>query len=70
MSDHKHSTDRVEGLIISECPEGCDVSVELEYGDAADNEVLADLKDLISVCRNCGADMAYVQHEEPAEVLD
>lgn len=70
MSGHKHATDRVEGVIAAECPEGCDVSVTVEYGDAEDNEVLADLKKLISTCRSCGADMAYLQKEEPVEVLD
>ncbi len=47
MSGHKHATDRVEGVIVAECPEGCDVSVTVEYGDAEDNEVLADLKKII-----------------------
>jgi len=70
MSEHEHATDRVEGAIVAECPEGCDVSVTLEYGDAEDNDILDDLKEIISTCRNCGADMGYVQHEQPEEVLD
>lgn len=70
MSGHKHETDRVDGMVIAECSEGCDCVVELEYSDAADNDVLADLKELISVCRNCGADMTYIQQEEPSEVLN
>lgn len=67
---HRHATDRVEGVAIAECPNGCDISVTLEYSEAEDNEILADLKALISTCRTCGAEMTYLQQEEPAEVLD
>jgi len=70
MSGHKHSTDRVDGFIVAECPEGCDISVEVEYEAAEKNEVLADLKRVISTCHNCGTDMAYMQQEEPTEVLN
>lgn len=70
MSGHKHATDKVEGVIVAECPNGCDISVTLEYGAAEQNEVLEDLKELISTCHTCGADMSYLQKEEPAEVLD
>lgn len=67
---HRHATDRVEGVVIAECPNGCDISVTLEYEDAADNEVLSDLKNMISTCHTCGADMTYLQREEPTEELD
>lgn len=70
MSGHKHATDKVEGVIVAECPEGCDISVTLEYEESQENEILRDLKELISECHTCGADMSYLQKEEPAEVLD
>lgn len=70
MSDHRHATDRVDGLIIAECPNGCDISIGVEYSDAAENDVLADLKDMIETCHTCGAEMTYVQQEEPSEVLE
>jgi len=70
MSGHRHSTDRVEGVVIAECPEGCDISLTLEYSDAQDNEVLADLKEMISTCHTCGAEMTYIQQEEPEETLE
>lgn len=70
MSGHKHETDKVDGVAIAECPNGCDVSITLDYEDSADNEILTDLKKLMRECQKCGAEMSYIQKEEPVEVLD
>lgn len=70
MNGHKHETDIVEGVIVAECPEGCDISVTLEYEESQENEILRDLKELISECHTCGADMAYMKQEQPKEELD
>lgn len=69
MSGHRHATDRVDGMIVAECPEGHQ-SVELEYGTAVDDDVLADFKELAGTCSHCGAEMNMIQHETPTEVLE
>lgn len=70
MSDHQHATDRVDGMALATCPNDCDVEIELEYQDAADNEILEDLKEIMRTCQVCGEEMEFIIHEEPTEVLD
>lgn len=69
MSDHRHSTDRVDGLYLAECPNGC-ATIELEYTDAADHSIVEAIKELAEECSHCDAAMDIINYEEPSEVLD
>jgi hypothetical protein len=68
---HRHQTDRVDGVIVAECTDCGEYSATVEYGSAAGDDVLADLKTIVGEqCHHCGADIAYMDYEEPSEVLD
>jgi len=70
MSEYKHKTDRVDGVIIAECSECSEYSGVVEYESAVDDDVLADLKDMISdECHHCGGEVGIIQQETPTEVL-
>jgi|APHM01.1.fsa_nt_gi hypothetical protein len=72
---HRHSTDRVNGVVIAECPNIDDdpdahLSFTVEYGDAADTTIFQELMDEWPACGECGAEMQAIHHQEPKEVLD
>jgi len=70
MSEYKHKTDRVDGVIIAECSECSEYSGVVEYESAVDDDVLADLKKVVSnTCPHCGGSIGVVQQETPTEVL-
>jgi len=71
MSDYRHATDRVDGTIVASCSECDEYAVSVEYGAAADNEVLDDLKQIVSdTCPYCSGDVGVVQSETPVEVFE
>jgi len=71
-SNHKHSTDRVDGRAVATCTECDEYAVSLDYGKAeADNEILKQLEDFIGdTCPHCGGDVGFMQSEKPSEVLE
>jgi|GEM_PF-1968562 len=76
MSDHRHATDRVDGVIIAECPnkqheDDGHLLVEADYGMCANDE-LADkiLESIPNSCGACGEKVDYIRHQEPSEVLN
>ena len=71
MSDYKHATDRVKTIVISECPEGCDVgfSIEGEGKTELVDELVAKAKVVYQTCNECGADLGTISKTEPVETL-
>lgn len=75
MSDHRLSTDRVDGTVVAECPNidedpTAHLSVTVEYEDAADTEIFEELLDTWTACGECGAELQALHQQEPTEVLD
>lgn len=70
MTSHRHATDRVDGKILAECPNGCDVSVIVEYSNADPQaDKLEAITDVLDTCPECGAELDSIRFEEPAEVI-
>ena len=70
-SDYQHDTDRVDGTALATCTDCDEYSASVEYESAADDDVLADLKRLVSdECPHCGGDVAFMEQEQPVEVLE
>ena len=74
MSGHRHATDRVDGVIIAECPnkeypDDDHLTAIVEYEDAVDNDLLETFKSAWDTCGKCGAELDVVSQEEPSEVL-
>jgi len=72
--DHRHATDRTDGIIIAECPNkeaerDAHLSVEVSYETSVGDDVLDDLCAMLSGCRECGAELDVVDYREPTEVL-
>lgn len=72
---HRHSTDRVDGTIIGECPNVDDdpeehLLIEIEYRDAADTDTFEEFMDEFSYCWGCGAELDYIHQQEQSEVLE
>lgn len=75
MSGHRHATDRVDGVIIAECPNiehphDDHLKAVVEYEDAVDNEMLELFRTAWDTCGKCGADLDVMIQEEPSEVLE
>lgn len=71
----RHSTDRVDGKILAECPnkehrDDPHLSVEVEYSDAVDNDFVEVFRDAWDDCGECGEPLDMVAQETPSEVLD
>jgi len=71
MAEYKHTTDRVDGVIVANCTECDEYSCTAEYGTAVDDDVLADFKRIVSdTCPYCGGSVGVVGQETPTEVLE
>jgi len=71
MSEYKHETDRVDGTALATCRQCDEYGVSVDYESAADDDVLADLKQLVSdECPHCGSDVAFMESQQPSEVLE
>ena len=75
MSGHRHGTDRVDGVVIAECPNLADdperhLRFEVEYHDSADTELFSELMDEWPACGECGAELDVIHQQEPSEVLE
>jgi len=75
MSGHRHATDRVDGVVIAECPNLDDdpeahLSFTVEYSDAADTEIFRELMDEWPACGECGAELDAIHQQEPSEVIE
>lgn len=72
MSDHRHATDRVKTIVISECPNGCDFGFEIECEgkESSVEELVETAGSVYDSCGKCGADMGTVSKTEPTEVLE
>lgn len=68
MSNHRHATDRIDGQMIAECPNGCS-SWEISMTKAT--ESLGELIiDEFRECPECGAEMDTISQETNSEVLE
>jgi len=72
--DHRHATDRVTGTAIAECPNirrdpEAHLTICLEYSDAADTDIFAELMNAYPECGECGAELDAAHQQEPAEVI-
>jgi len=71
MSDFKHATDRVDGVIVANCTECDEYTCTAKYETAVDDDILADFKRLVGdECPYCGGSVGVVNQETPTEVLD
>ena len=76
MSDgHRHSTDRVDGTVVAECPNIEDdpeahLSFVADYSDAADTTIFEELLETFPECGECGAELQALHQQEPTEVLE
>jgi hypothetical protein len=72
----KHSTDRVDGVIIAECPnaehrDDPHLQAEVEYGQAKPDNVADEFLEAFgNECRECGTEIDYIVQEEPSEVIE
>ena len=75
MSDYRHATDRVDGVIVAECPNIDDnpethLSFTVEYSDAIGAELFEELMDEWPSCGECGAELDAIHKQEQTEVLE
>ena len=75
MGGHRHSTDRVDGTIVAECPNkeapmDDHLSAVVDYEDAADTTIFEEFIDAFETCGACGAELDYIGQQEPSEVLE
>lgn len=65
---NRHATDRIDGTMLAECPNGCQ-SWELEISTSKHSldEVVPDA---FRECSVCGAEMDTISQEQPSEVLE
>lgn len=64
---NRHATDRIDGRMIAECPNGCQ-SWELAVGmseSVLDEVIPSEFRE----CSECGAAMDTIIQETPSEVL-
>lgn len=68
---YRHATDRIETLVIAECPNGCDVSIVLggEGKEEQVEELVSFITDTVETCNACGAKLGVIRQTQPTEVL-
>jgi hypothetical protein len=74
-SNYRHSTDRVDGTIIAECPHLDEapeqhLRIEMDYETSVGDDVLDDLVEAWPECGECGAELDVLDFREQTEVIE
>lgn len=70
MNSHRHATDRVDGTILAECPNECDVAAVVQYSNAdPEADALGEITEVLVTCPECGDELDTIRYEESSEVI-
>lgn len=69
---HRHATDRIETVVVAQCPNDCDVaySLEGEGKEQAVDDLVERVTEMFDVCPTCGDPMGVLRKTDPVEVLE
>lgn len=71
MNSYRHSTDRIETVVIAGCPAGCQAfEVESKGQVTAVDQLVETLESEFGACSKCGEPIGFLRRDEPTEVLD
>ena len=71
MNSYRHSTDRIETVVVAGCPAGCqEFELESEGRPNAVDQLVETLESEFGSCSKCGSPIGFLRQDEPSEVLD